>query len=290
MVKILKYAAGAAAACLPAGAALAAWDLNMPVGVTELSREIHGLHMLIMWVCVIIAVVVFGAMIYSIVKFRHSKGAVPANFDHSTRAEVIWTLIPIAILVGMAVPAAETLIKIEDTRDSDLTVKVTGYQWKWHYDYLDQGVSFFSTIARDSDAARQLDSGIDVNGVENYLLEVDNRLVVPQGAKVRILLTASDVIHAWWVPAFGMKKDAIPGFVNELWFRADETGVYRGQCAELCGRDHAFMPVVVEVMSQADYDSWLASAKQAAAPAAAMAQVEGAAAPAQPASAAGVAP
>jgi len=148
MLKVLKYAAAAIAACLPAGAALAAWELNMPVGVTELSREIHGLHMLIFWVCVLIAVVVFGAIIYSIVKFRHSQGAVPATFDHSTKVEVVWTIIPIAILVGMAIPAAETLIKIEDMRDSELTVKVTGYQWQWHYDYLDEGVSFFSRLAR----------------------------------------------------------------------------------------------------------------------------------------------
>jgi cytochrome c oxidase subunit 2 len=273
MSRLTKYAGGFGAFLAPAGAALAAWDLNMPVGVTELSREIHGLHMLILWVCVIIAVVVFGAMIYSIVKFRHSQGAVPANFDHSTRAEVIWTIIPIAILVGMAVPAADTLIKIEDTRDADLSIKVTGYQWKWHYDYLEQDVAFFSSLARDSDHARQLDSGVDPEGVENYLLEVDNRLVVPVGAKVRLLVTAADVIHAWWVPQFGMKKDAIPGFVNEMWFRADEPGVYRGQCTELCGRDHAFMPIVVEVKSQADYDAWLASAKQPAeaAPAAAAA-------------------
>jgi cytochrome c oxidase subunit II len=276
MSRFTKYAGSLGAICAPTGTALAAWDLNMPVGVTELSREIHGLHMLIMWVCVIIAVVVFGAMIYSIVKFRHAKGAVPANFDHSTRAEVIWTIIPIAILVGMAVPAAETLIKIEDTRDADLTIKVTGYQWKWHYDYLDQGVAFFSTIARDSDRARQLDSGVDPESIDNYLLEVDNRMVVPVGQKVRLLLTSADVIHAWWAPSFGMKKDAIPGFVNEMWFRAEEPGVYRGQCTELCGRDHAFMPVVVEVKSQAEYDAWLASAKPPAAssPAAATAPVE----------------
>lgn len=257
MSKILKYAAGGIAACLPMTAALAEWAVNMPVGVTELSRDIHGLHMLIFWICVLIAVAVFGMMIYSLVKFRHSQGAVAANFDHSTKAEIVWTIIPIAILVGMAVPAAETLIKIEDMRDSQLTVKVTGYQWKWHYEYLDQKVNFFSTLSRDSDAARQLKSGIDPFKVPNYLLDVDKPLVVPVGTKVRILLTASDVIHAWWVPAFGMKKDAIPGFVNELWFRADETGVFRGQCAELCGRDHAFMPVVVEVKSQADYETWL---------------------------------
>jgi cytochrome c oxidase subunit 2 len=268
--KFLKVATAGIAACLPVSAALAAWEFNMPVGVTELSRDIHGLHMLVFWICVIIAVAVFGMMIYSLVKFRHSQGAVPAKFDHSTRAEIIWTIIPIAILVGMAIPAAETLIKIEDTRNSQLTIKVTGYQWKWHYDYLDQNVNFFSTLARTSDAARQLHSGIDPKSVPNYLLEVDHPLVVPVGAKVRVLLTASDVIHAWWVPAFGMKKDAIPGFVNELWFRADVTGTFRGQCAELCGRDHGFMPVVVEVKSQADYDTWLKSqqdaTKQAAQP------------------------
>jgi cytochrome c oxidase subunit 2 len=268
MVKILKYAAAGIAACLTAGPASAAWELNMPVGVTELSREIHGLHMLIFWICVIIAVAVFGAMIYSIVKFRHSKGAIPATFDHSTKVEVVWTIIPIAILVGMAIPAAETLIKIEDMRESDLTVKVTGYQWQWHYDYIDHDVSFFSRIARDSDAARQLDSGIDPASVDNYLLEVDKRLIVPVNAKVRVLLTSSDVIHAWWVPEFGMKKDAYPGFVNELWFRADTPGVYRGQCAELCGFDHAFMPVVVEVRTQEEFESWLKEQQAGNAPAA----------------------
>lgn len=266
MSKSMKYAAAVLAGSLPAAPALAAWELNMPVGVTELSREIHGLHMLIFWICVLIAIAVFGMMIYSIVKFRHSKGAVPANFDHSTKAEIVWTIIPIAILVGMAVPAAETLIKIEDTRDSDLSVKVTGYQWKWHYEYLDKNLGFFSTLSADSNRARQLDSGIDPKTVDNYLLEVDNPLVVPVGAKVRILLTAGDVIHAWWVPAFGMKKDAIPGFVNELWFRADEPGIYRGQCAELCGYDHAFMPVVVEVKPQQEFDAWLESKQNAAAP------------------------
>jgi cytochrome c oxidase subunit 2 len=259
MSKSMKYAAAVFAGSLPAPCAFAAWELNMPVGVTELSREIHGLHMLIFWICVLIAVAVFGMMIYSIVKFRHSKGAVPANFDHSTKAEIVWTIIPIAILVGMAVPAAETLIKIEDTRDSDLTVKVTGYQWKWHYDYLDKNVAFFSTIATDSNRARQLGSGIDPKSIDNYLLDVDHPLVVPVGAKVRVLITAGDVIHAWWVPAFGMKKDAIPGIVNEMWFRADEPGIYRGQCAELCGYDHGFMPVVVDVKPQAEFDAWLSA-------------------------------
>jgi cytochrome c oxidase subunit 2 len=258
MSKSMKYAAAGLAGLLPATSAFAAWELNMPVGVTDLSRDIHGLHMLVFWICVLIAAAVFGMMIYTIVKFRHSQGAVAANFDHSTKAEVIWTTIPILILVGMAIPAAETLIKIEDTRDSDLSIKVTGYQWKWHYDYLDKNVAFFSTLSADSNRARQLDSGIDPNTIDNYLLDVDNPLVVPVGAKVRILVTAADVIHAWWVPAFGMKKDAIPGFVNELWFRAHEPGIYRGQCAELCGYDHGFMPVVVEVKSQADFEAWLA--------------------------------
>jgi len=273
MSKSLKFAA-VIAGCLPATAAFAAWELNMPIGVTELSREIHGLHMLIFWICVLIALVVFGMMIYSIVKFRHSQGAIAANFDHSTKAEIVWTIIPIAILVGMAVPAAETLIKIEDTRGSDLSIKVTGYQWKWHYDYLDKNVAFFSTLSDESNRARQLNSGIDPNTVENYLLDVDNPLVVPVGAKVRILLTANDVIHAWWVPAFGMKKDAIPGFVNELWFRAETPGVYRGQCAELCGYDHAFMPVVVDVRPQAEYDAWLKAQQDAKAPPATASSVE----------------
>ena len=275
-MKMVKRAFVAGVALLGgASPAMAAWsDINLRVGVTELSRDIHGLHMLILWICVAIAVAVFGVMIYSIATFRKSKGAVPATFDHNTKAEVIWTVIPVIILVAMAIPAARTLVKIDDTRGSELTVKVTGYQWKWQYEYVGEGVSFFSTLARTSDEARQLDSGIDPSSVENYLLEVDNPLVVPQGRKVRVLITANDVIHAWWVPDFGMKKDAIPGFINEMWFRADEPGTYRGQCAELCGRDHGFMPVVVVVKPQAEYDAWLAeqkAARQAAAAPAAQA-------------------
>ena len=248
---------------LAASPALAAWTLNLRQGVTDLSREIYGLHMLILWICVAIAVAVFSVMIYSIATFRRSKGAVPASFDHNTSAEVVWTVIPVIILVAMAVPAARTLVKIEDFRNSKLTIKVTGYQWKWQYDYVDEGVSYFSTLARKHNEARQVDSGIDVRQVDNYLLDVDNRLVVPVGTKVRILLTAADVIHNWWVPDFGLKRDAIPGFVNELWFEADTVGTYRGQCAELCGRDHGFMPVVVEVVEQADYEAWLAGQKAA---------------------------
>jgi cytochrome c oxidase subunit 2 len=250
---------------LAASTAHAEWALNMPEGVTILSKKIYSLHMLILWVCVGIAVVVFGAMIFSMIKFRRSKGAEPdKTMVHSTKVEIVWTVIPILILVGMAVPIAKTLIEIEDMGQVDVNIKVTGYQWKWEYEYLGQNVSFFSTLKRDSDAARQLNSGTDPNTVENYLLDVDNVLVIPAGQKVRFLLTAQDVIHAWWVPDFGMKKDAIPGYVNEIWVHvdADKTGIYRGQCAELCGRDHGFMPIVVEVKSPADYDAWL-RAKQA---------------------------
>ncbi len=249
-----------------ATSAYAGWDgLNMTEGVTILSKEIYGLHMKIFWWCVGIAIVVFGAMIYSLIKFRRSAGAeADKTLVHSTKVEIVWTVIPIAILVAIAVPITKTLIQIEDMGKVDLNIKVTGYQWKWEYEYLGQNVSFFSTLKRDSDAARQLQSGIDPNSVENYLLDVDNHLVIPAGQKVRFLLTAQDVIHAWWVPAFGMKKDAIPGYVNEIWVQvdADKTGTYRGQCAELCGRDHGFMPIVVEVKSPADYDAWL-RAKQA---------------------------
>jgi cytochrome c oxidase subunit 2 len=250
---------------LVASVAHAEWALNMPEGVTILSKKIYGLHMLILWVCVAIAVVVFGVMIYSMIRLRKSQGAEPdKTLLHSTKVEVVWTVVPIAILVAIAVPIARTLIEIEDMGSVDLNVKVTGYQWKWEYEYLGQNVSFFSTLKRDSNAARQLDSGIDPKTVPNYLLAVDNPLVIPAGQKIRFLLTAQDVIHAWWVPDFGMKKDAIPGYVNEIWVQveADKVGTYRGQCAELCGRDHGFMPIVVEVKSPADFDAWL-RAKQA---------------------------
>ena len=262
---------GLQAAAVPLFALLASvahadWGgLNMTEGVTILSKKIYGLHMLILWVCVVIAVVVFAVMIYSIIKFRKSQGAqADTTLVHSTKVEIVWTVIPIAILVFMAVPIARTLIEIEDMGNVNLNIKVTGYQWKWEYEYLGQNVSFFSTLKRDSDAARQLDSGIDPKTIPNYLLDVDNHLVIPAGQKVRFLLTAQDVIHAWWVPAFGMKKDAIPGYVNEIWVQvdADKVGTYRGQCAELCGRDHGFMPIVVDVKSPAEFDAWL-RAKQA---------------------------
>lgn len=249
------------------------WSLlNMPQGVTEISRKIYDLHMTIFWVCVWIGVVVFGVMIWSIISFRRSRGAVAdTSLVHNTRVEIVWTTIPVLILVAMAVPAARTLVEIEDTTGTELTLKVTGFQWGWQYEYLDQGVSYISRLDRASDRARELASGIDPASVDHYLLNVDNPMVVPVGRKVRLLITGADVIHAWWVPDFGVKKDAIPGFVNEAWFRidADKPGKYRGQCAELCGRDHAFMPIVVDARKPADFDAWLkqkaAEQKQAAA-------------------------
>ncbi len=225
-----------------------------------MSRQIYGLHMLMFWLCVGIAVVVFGVMAYSIFAFRKSRGAVAdTTLVHSTTVEIIWTIVPIAILVATAVPAATTLIKTEDLRNSELTIRVTGFQWGWNYEYLNSGVNFFSRLDRASDAARQLGSGVDVSTIPHYLLNVDKPLVVPVGTKVRVLVTANDVIHSWWVPAFGVKKDAIPGFVNEAWFNidADKPGLYRGNCAELCGRDHGFMPIVVDARPREEFVAWL---------------------------------
>ncbi|PHS72440.1 MAG: cytochrome c oxidase subunit II [Cycloclasticus sp.] len=245
-------------------AAQAEYGLNMPVGVTETSRQVYDLHMLILWVCVAIGVVVFGAMIYSMIYHRKSRGAVASHFHESMTAELVWTVVPFIILIVMAIPATKVLIDMHDTSEADMTVKVTGYQWKWRYEYIGEDVSFFSSLDAASNAARQVGSDIDPATVENYLLDVDHPLVLPVGKKVRILLTAADVIHAWWVPDFGWKRDAIPGFVNEAWVKVDEPGVYRGQCAELCGRDHGFMPIVVVVKSVADYEAWLAAQKGAA--------------------------
>jgi cytochrome c oxidase subunit 2 len=247
------------------------WSLlNMPVGVTPVSREVYDLHMLILWICTIIGAGTFGAMAYALVAFRKSKGAVAdTTMTHSTAAEIIWTVIPVVILVFMAFQAAPALIRIEDTRNSEMTVKITGYQWKWEYEYLNEGVSFFSNLAADSNAARRKNAGIDPRSVDNYLLEVDEPLVVPAGVKIRYLITANDVLHAWWVPDFAVKRDAIPGYVNEGWFQVDEPGIYRGQCAELCGKDHGFMPVVVKVVPKAEFDAWLAARKAPAAVAAA---------------------
>ena len=247
-----------------AGLADAAYDLNLPRGVTPISREVFDLHMLVLWVCVAIGIVVFSAMFYSIIRHRKSKGAVAAKFHESTVVEVLWTIVPFLILIGMAIPATKTLIAMEDTRNADVSIKVTGYQWKWRYDYLDDGVGFFSTLSTPKD---EIFNRAEKN--PHYLLEVDHPMVVPVNKKVRLLITANDVIHSWWVPVFGMKKDAIPGFVNEMWINVDTPGTYRGQCAELCGKDHGFMPIVVVAKEQADYDQWLADQQQASAAAAA---------------------
>jgi cytochrome c oxidase subunit 2 len=255
-------AAAVALAGLPA--ARADWVMNLREGVTEISRQIYDLHMIVLWVCVAIGVLVFGAMAYALVTFRKSKGAVPARWDHSNTAELIWTVIPVLILVAMAIPAARVLVFIEDTRDSEMTLKITGYQWKWHYEYVDQGVNFYSSLAPSSNVARQLGSSVDPASVDNYLLDVDRQVVLPVGVKIRYLLTANDVLHSWWMPDFGVKRDAIPGYVNEGWFRIDEPGTYRGQCAELCGRDHGFMPIVVKALPKAEYDAWLTEQKNGA--------------------------
>jgi cytochrome c oxidase subunit 2 len=196
-------------------------------------------------------------MFYSIFHHRKSKGAKPASFHESTTVEIIWTVIPFVILVGMAIPATKTLIMMEDTRNSEITLKVTGYQWMWKYDYVEDDVSFFSKLASDSNEARQLGSKKDVKKVDNYLLSVDNEVVLPTDTKVRILLTASDVIHAWWVPEITGKKDAIPGYINELWVDIKKPGVYRGQCTELCGKDHGFMPIVVRAVPKQEYTKWV---------------------------------
>ena len=252
---------------LGSNGAFAAWDLNLPVGVTPISRNVYDLHMLILWICVAIGVVVFGIMFISIVLHRKSAGAQAAQFHHSTFAEIAWTVIPIVILVAMAVPATTTLIEMEDTSDADITVKVTGYQWKWKYEYIEDGITVYSNLAASSRQAMYEDP----MQVENYLLEVDNPIVFPVDKKVRLLLTSDDVIHAWWVPELGQKKDAIPGFINEIWTRVEVPGVYRGQCAELCGKDHGFMPIVVRAAPQDEYEAWIAERKTAQAEQAALA-------------------
>jgi len=270
----LRLASGSlwgAALLLFAGNSFAEYPLNLTEGVTTTSQTIYDLHMLIFWICVIACVATFAVLIYSIFTHRKSKGAVPATFHESTTVEIIWTTIPFLVLVGMAVPATKALLALEDTRDADISIKVTGYQWKWQYDYLDEGISFFSNLDAKSNEIRQLNSGLDPADHENYLLDVDNRVVVPVNKKIRFLITANDVIHSWWVPALGWKQDAVPGFINDGWTELTEPGVYRGKCAELCGKDHGFMPIVLEAKSEEDYQQWVADQKAGAAAAAAAA-------------------
>ncbi len=247
------------------GEARADYALNMTEGVTQLSRDIYGLHMYIMWICVAIGIGVYGVLIYSLLHHRKSKGVVPAQFHENTKVEVVWTVIPFLILLVMAIPATRVMIEAYDTSASDMTIKVTGYQWKWRYTYLDEGIDFFSTLDAKSNEARQLGSRINPETVDHYLLNVDHPLVVPVNKKIRFVFTAADVIHSWWVPALGWKKDTIPGFVTDAWAKVEKPGIYRGQCAELCGRDHGFMPIVVEAKTEEDYAAWVAAQKTAAA-------------------------
>lgn len=241
------------------------WQLNMGRGVTASSQHAYDAHMVALWVCVAIGIVVFGAMAVAVVRFRKSKGAVAAQFSHNTTAELVWTVVPVLILIAMAWPATAKLIAMYDTRDSEMTVKVTGYQWMWKYDYLGENVSITSRLDREHDRIRQSGERPDPEKYPHYLLEVDNRLVLPVDTKIRFVITADDVIHSWWVPALGWKQDAIPGLINEAWTEIKTPGIYRGQCAELCGKDHAFMPIVVEAVSKEEFARWLASRKPAAA-------------------------
>ncbi len=233
-------------------ASAAEMPLNMTQGVTDISQQVYDLHMTIFYICCAIGLVVFGIMFWSILHHRKAKGVQPAQFHESTKVEILWTAIPVVILIVMAIPATKTLIAMEDTTDADVTVLITGSQWKWHYKYLDYPVEYYSLLATPR---KQIDNKIAKG--ENYLLEVDRPLVIPTGKKVRFLTTSDDVIHSWWVPAFAVKKDANPGFINESWAMINTPGVYRGQCAELCGKDHGFMPVVVIAKEPADFEQWI---------------------------------
>lgn len=238
------------------GTAHADYKLNLMPGVTQISHELYGLHMLVLWICVFIGIAVFGTMFYSIYHHRKSKGHVAEQFHENTTVEIIWTIIPTLILVGMAIPATKAVMNIDKVQDTEMTVKVTGKQWYWEYEYLDNGIRFESHLDEASEKTHRI-STADPHNVANYLLDVDRPLVVPVNKKIRFLFTAADVIHSWWVPDLGWKKDANPGFVNEAWTSVEHPGIYRGQCTELCGRDHGFMPIVVVAMEQAQYDAWV---------------------------------
>ncbi len=242
----------------PAVYAQTEYAVNFQTPVTETAQQVYQLHMLIFWICVAIGAVVFSVMLISIVLHRKSKGVQPAQFHESTTVEILWTLVPFAILISMAIPATKTLIAMADTANSDMSIKITASQFKWQYDYLNEEVSLISALATPRE---QIFEAADKS--EHYLLEVDNPVVLPTNTRIRFLLTAADVIHAWWVPALGLKKDAVPGFINEMWTKIDQPGIYRGQCAELCGANHGFMPIVLDVRSPEDYQSWVAE-RQAA--------------------------
>ena len=259
--KLRRLIAAIAAAPGAAFAAELPSQLNLQPPQTPIAEQIYDLHTLIMWIILAIFVLVFGVMAIAIVKHRKSVGHKAEQFHENTTVEIIWTIVPFVILIGMAYPATKTIIAMKDTSNPDITIKATGYQWKWGYDYLQEGISFYSNLSTPRDQIDGHNEEARKNN-PNYLLEVDNPVVVPTGKKVRIITTANDVIHAWWVPALGVKQDAIPGFVRDTWFRAEKPGIYRGQCAELCGKDHGFMPIVVEVVEPEKYNQWVAAQKQ----------------------------
>ena len=243
--------------------AFAEWGLNMTRGVTPISQEIYKMHMLTLWVVTIIGVLVFSVMFWSIFHHRKSKGVKPSKFSHSTTVEIIWTIIPTVIIISLAIPATSLLVRMDDTSEAEVTVKATGYQWKWKYDYLDEDLTIFSALDSNSSEVSQRGSGLDPMESENYLLDVDEPIVLPINTKIRILTTANDVIHAWWVPALGWKRDAIPGFINDNWAIIEKPGTYRGQCAEICGKGHGYMPIVVKAVSMEEYKSWVGEKKLA---------------------------
>jgi len=237
-------------------------EINMTRGVTDQSEINYQLHMIVLWICVVIGVIVFSAMFISIVLHRKSKDHEAAQFTHSTKAEIIWTIIPVLILIVIAIPATTALIHMEVAPETEMTVKITGFQWRWKYEYVEDGIQFISSLDAESNAARRLVSGAEPAAVDNYLLEVDKPLVLPAETKIKFLITADDVIHSWWVPALGWKRDAVPGFINEAWTEIREPGIYRGQCAELCGKDHGFMPIVLKVLPKAEFDQWVRQQKR----------------------------
>ena len=246
--------------------AMADWALNMREGATPISQEIYNLHMVTLWVVTIIGILVFGVMFWSIFHHRKSKGVKAAKFSHSTTVEIIWTIIPTVIIISLAIPATKLLIKMDDTSEAAITIKATGSQWKWKYDYLDgvgEGLTFYSNLDKDSKEVSQRDSGLDPMESENYLLDVDEPIVLPVNTKIRVLTTAQDVIHAWWVPDLGWKRDAIPGFINDNWAVIEKPGTYRGQCAEICGAGHGYMPIVVKAVSMDKYTEWVEDKKLA---------------------------
>ena len=293
-VAALNWVGGAALAVMANAAhALAEpWQLNMTQGVTKTSKEVYDMHMYAFYVCVAIGIVVFGAMIWAMIFHRKSRGAVAARWSHNTHVEVVWTILPIVILVSLAWPATNVLLNMAYTEKSDMTIKVTGYQWKWGYDYINVGdkpyhVHFISRLEATSDKTRELKSGMDPWAVkqgndQTYLLDVDKPLVIPADTKVRFVVTGDDVIHAWWVPQLGWKQDAIPGIINDAWTEVHDPGIYRGQCAELCGQDHGFMPIVVKVVSKADFQTWIDQQESAMQPATATPAAPAATAPNPP--------